>query len=180
MEPTPEEEHRLANVGWGEILVLASVGMRALEENPARLKDAGVQEGARELARALGARCPESFAGDIDLNDVADLVKDVDIDMDETWKEARKGQARGQWRDYREERWTAHTEREDQKWRHSYEPGDPYGQRGWHGARYGWQEQTVRELDGAPVVSGDTPYPRVTTEGGHRSMGRIGTGLVED
>ena len=138
MEPTPEEEHRLANVGWGEILVLASVGMRALEENPGRLKDAGVQEGARELARALGARCPERFAGDIDLNDVADLVKDVDIDMDETWKEARKGQARGQWRDYREEWWTARTEKQNQKWRHSYEPGHPYGQRGWHGARYGW------------------------------------------
>ena len=137
-EPEPKDEHSLANMGWGELLVLASVGMRALEENPARLKDAGVQEGARELARALGDRCPGRFAGDIDLNDVADLVKDVDIDMDETWKEARKGQARGQWRDYREERWTARTERRDQRWRDSYEPGHPYGQRSWHGARYEW------------------------------------------
>ena len=144
-ESQPEDEHPLANMGWGELLVLASVGMRALEENPARLKGAGVQEGARELARALGERCPRRFEGDVDLNDVADLVKDVDIDVDETWKAARRGQARGHWRGYREERWTARTERQNQRWRDSYEPGHPYGQRNWQGASYEWYGQTSRE-----------------------------------
>ena len=125
-------------MSWGELLVLASVGMRALEEDPTRLKCAEVQEGARELARALGERHPRRFAGDVDLNDVADLVKDVDIDMDESWKEAREGQARGQWKNYKEERWTTRTERRDRRWRDSYESGHPYGQWSWRGAHYEW------------------------------------------
>ena len=137
-ESKPKDGHPLANMSWGELLVLASVGMRALEEDPARLKRAEVQEGARELARALGERHPRRFAGDVDLNDVADLVKDVDIDMDESWKEAREGQARGQWKNYKEERWTTRTERRDRRWRDSYESGHPYGQWSWRGAHYEW------------------------------------------
>ena len=137
-EPEPREEHQLDNMDWGELLVLAAVGMRALEENPARLKDARVQKDARELARALGGRRATKFEGGMGLNDVADLVKDVNHDMDEAWKGARTGPARGQWEDYGNGRWTMRTEWRGQKWRDSQEQGHPYGQRGWYGARHGW------------------------------------------
>ena len=137
-EPEPREEHQLDNMDWGELLVLAAVGMRALEENPARLKDARVQKGARELARALGGRRATKFEGGMGLNDVADLVKDVNPDMDEAWKGARTGPTRGQWEDYGNGRWTMRTEWRGQKWRDSQKQGHPYGQRGWYGARHGW------------------------------------------